>query len=62
MKNKRTTYDQKSVQYAEYRADLCRLKFERAAELGSDGVHDMTIACAQEDYWRKEAMHRRATT
>lgn len=60
MKDRRTTYDTKtSWQYAEYRADLCRLKFERAAE--RTDIHDMNIARAQEDYWRNEALHRRAT-
>ncbi len=44
----------KTREFIENKIVLCDLKFERAEKLGTDGVHDMNIACAQKEWWVNE--------
>lgn len=44
----------KTRQFIENNIILCQLKFERAERRGTDGAHDMNIACAQKEWWEGE--------
>ena len=50
------TFAVDSVEYAEWQADLKRLKFHRCIDAAD--YHEANIACAQMDYWKQEAASR----